>query len=199
MELYANLLIGGNSNRLPRIFIKFAEEIIGMKKVAKFVGWIIGIGISGFLLQPITYFYDTIPWSQGWEWLNRPNISYIAVITGILLSIILFYFYLFILPKPKKESKLEKELKKINSWDIPEEKIRITWDVGIDYNQDPFPYNIKIFCTNHGQLPLLMDYGYCMVEGCQNANKGIFEHAVNQQITSYLLHAREQLKAQGYK
>ena len=170
-----------------------------MKKITRFIGWIIGVGIFRFLLQPITYLYNTVPWSQGWEWLNRPNISYITVIKGILLSIILFYCYLFILPKPKQESKIEKELKKINSWEVPKEKIRITWDVGIDPNQDHFPYNIKPFCTNHEKTPLLIDYGYCMIEGCTNSHKGLFEQALKKQIISMLLNARNQLKAQGYK
>lgn len=70
--------------------------------------------------------------------------------------------------------------KKINSYIDEENGIKITWDVGIgsSYNKNPFAYNIQIFCTKHGNVPLRMIGGHCTDPNCPNAAKYFNENII---------------------
>lgn len=88
--------------------------------------------------------------------------------------------------------KKEESLKKINSYTDEEDGIKVTWDVGIGslYNNNPFAYNIQIFCTKHGNVPLRMIGGHCTDPTCPNAIKYFNKNIIKNNIESVLIDAQ---------
>jgi hypothetical protein len=89
----------------------------------------------------------------------------------------------------------ELELKKINHSVDEQKGVKVTWDVGIGsiYNTNPFAYNIQLFCTKHGVIPIRMIHGHCTDPQCPNAKEYYDEHAIKNNIESILLHARDNM------
>jgi len=87
----------------------------------------------------------------------------------------------------------EQELKKINHFIDEQKGVKVTWDVGIGslYNNNPFAYNIQLFCTKHGVVPIRMMHGCCTDSQCTNSNEHYSERAIKNHIESILLHARD--------
>lgn len=89
----------------------------------------------------------------------------------------------------------EEQLKQFNSWNIDEDGLKITWNVGVkDYSGNPFAYNIQIFCTKHGEIPVRMLNGRCPHIDCPNHQKPTFEYLVKNDIESMLLYVQDKLK-----
>ena len=167
-----------------------------MKKVFK---WVFIVGFSGILVPVVQKLFGLIPWDKfldidSWNWLMAPKFSLFSVIVFLLLLII-------VIPLSKKIFKTniaknkEQELKKINHFEDKEEGLRVTWDVGIGsiYDNNPFAYNIQLFCTKHGVVPIRMMRGHCTDPQCSNANMHYNEYAIKNHIESVLLHARDSL------
>ena len=91
-----------------------------------------------------------------------------------------------------ENKKKEESLKKINSYTDEEDGIKVTWDVGIGslYNNNPFAYNIQIFCTKHGNVPLRMIGGHCTDPTCPNAIKYFNKNIIKNNIESVLIDAQ---------
>ena len=167
-----------------------------MKKVFK---WIFVIGFSGILVPIVQKLFSLIPWdkflnTENWHWLVAPKFSLLSVIVFLLLLIIMIPLSKKILKTSIARNK-EQELKKIKHYVDEQAGIKITWDVGIGSisNNDPFAYNIQIFCTKHGVVPIRMVHGRCTDPNCSNAKEHLSEHAIKNQIESILLHARDNM------
>lgn len=161
----------------------------------KSIKWIFTVGLSGALVPVFQKIFSLIPWGKfvdlnNWGWLIAPKFSILSIVIFVVLFICIVYFTRNLFKKNK-----EKQLKKINSWIDDESGIKITWDVGIGsfYNNNPFAYNIQIFCTKHGEIPIRMIHGRCTNSSCMNHNMYYNEHLLKNQIESMLLHEKSKL------
>lgn len=173
-----------------------------MKNVIK---WALAVGLSGILIQPIQWLLGLIPWEsfvskENWTWFIEPQFSILSVIILLMLIIGISYLLKFILiiNKSSLNKKKEAELKKINTYTDEKEGIKITWDVSAEslYNSTPFAYNIQIFCTKHGRIPIRMINGHCVNAGCPNANKYYDEYAIKNNIESILIDEKRKIYGQ---
>lgn len=167
-----------------------------MKKV---LSWIIAIGFSGILVQPVQWLLGLIPWEkfilkENWIWLIKPQFSFLNIVVFLILIIAITYIskLIFKMGKCHIAKKKEESLKKINSYTDEEDGIKVTWDVGIGslYNNNPFAYNIQIFCTKHGNVPLRMIGGHCTDPTCPNAIKYFNKNIIKNNIESVLIDAQ---------
>lgn len=55
---------------------------------------------------------------------------------------------------------------------------------------NPFAYNIQIFCTKHGNVPLRMIGGHCTDPTCPNAIKYFNKNIIKNNIESVLIDAQ---------
>lgn len=159
------------------------------------IKWIVTVGLSGILVPVVQYLFNLIPWAKfvglkNWTWLVAPRFS--------ILWLVIFatIFMLFVRLTKKMFSKTkEEQLKQFNSWNIDEDGLKITWNVGAkDYSGNPFAYNIQIFCTKHGEIPVRMLNGRCPHIDCPNHQKPTFEYLVKNDIESMLLYVQDKLK-----
>ena len=170
-----------------------------MKNIIK---WILAVGVSGILTQPIQWLLDLVPWGsfmskENWTWFIKPQFSILSMIIFFILIIGLSYT-LRIIFKINKDiilKKKETELKKINTFKDEEKGIKITWDVSVKslYNDNPFAYNIQIFCTKHGNIPIRMINGRCTSSDCPNADKKYDEYYIQNNIESVLIDAKNRI------
>ena len=64
-----------------------------MKKV---LSWIIAIGFSGILVQPVQWLLGLIPWEkfilkENWIWLIKPQFSFLNIVVFLILIIAITY------------------------------------------------------------------------------------------------------------
>ena len=64
-----------------------------MKKV---LSWIISIGFSGILVQPVQWLLGLIPWEkfilkENWIWLIKPQFSFLNIVVFLILIIAITY------------------------------------------------------------------------------------------------------------
>ncbi len=165
----------------------------------KFFKWVFVVGFSGILVPVVQKLFGLIPWDsfldmRNWDWLIVPKFTLLSAIIFLLLLIP-------IIPLSKKIFKTsiaknkETKLKKINHFVDEQTGIKVTWDVGIGslYNTNPFAYNIQLFCTKHGTIPIRMMHGRCTDPQCPNAKKHYSEYVIKNHIESVLLHARDEM------
>lgn len=168
-----------------------------MKIASKYIITFLSVGLSGFLVIPLTDLLSKIPWEEGWLWLAEPRMSWLAVILAMVGMFVLYFcltgLYSFYFGKQKR---MEKKLQKFNH-SMWSDSVKVTWNVGMGsmFNDDPMPYNIKFFCLNHGPTPILMDqYGQCPFSDCPNRQSTVSEQKVRPLIESELLKRWEDLK-----
>ena len=173
-----------------------------MKNIIK---WALAVGLSGILIQPIQWLLGLIPWEsfvlkENWTWLIKPQFSILSMIILLMLIVGISYLLKLILitNKSSLNKKKEAELKKINTYTDSKDGIKITWDVSAEslYNSTPFAYNIQIFCTKHGRIPIRMINGRCINTGCPNADKSYDEYAIKNHIESILIDAKNKIYGQ---
>ncbi|MCQ2305182.1 MAG: hypothetical protein MJZ97_09365 [Bacteroidales bacterium] len=164
-------------------------------KIKKVLIWLGGIVLSVVLerifnLIPIEKLFNSERWS--WLILNRFNIIDLIVFVIILVIVFIFIAKFGSKKSDKHKTKMEKYLEKINSIEVDKEGIKVTWDMymGSMYDNDPHPYNIRLFCTKH-DMPLLMQHGRCTDYNCPNAHAQCDEHAIKNIIESLLLNERD--------
>lgn len=161
-----------------------------MEKLIKWMGGIIGAVILERLLNLIPI--EKLFTAEKWNLIIQDRISILDVMLFVVSSIIVFGTIKFFKIGKRKESRLERHLKKINKMAYENIDVKVTWDMymGSSYDHDPHPYNIKIFCTKHNP-PLLMPNGVCPNRSCPNARRHIDKDAVKNQIESILLAERD--------
>lgn len=164
-------------------------------KIKKALVWLGGIILSVVLerifnLIPIEKLFN----SEKWSWLiqNRFNIIDFIVFVIILLVVFVCIAKFGSNKSDKQKLKIKKHLEKINSIEDDKEGIKVTWDIfmGSMYDNDPHPYNIRLFCTKH-DMPLLMQHGYCTDYNCPNSHAQYDERAIKNTIESLLLNERD--------
>ena len=161
-----------------------------MKETIK---WGVGI-IATVLLERLLNFipFENFFTAEKWTWIIDDRFSILNVLLFIAsFSIIWGIIKIFNLKKNRK-SKLERHLLKFNFLIDYENEIKITWDMymGSMYDNDPHPYNIKVFCMRHTP-PLLMPSGYCQDNSCPNTLRVFNKEVVKNKIESYLLAERD--------
>ena len=174
-----------------------------MKRSTKILYWVIMVGLSGILVKPVESLLSNIPWSgmfnsNNWKWLMEPRISILSIFVGLIILVIIVFLSRRIISKliGNQEERFVDKLKQFNKIIDEENNVKITWDVGMDsiYNHDPFPYNIRVFCLNHNDLPLQMMNGHCPDPNCPNNQKFFHKHILKNSIESMLLQQWEVIK-----
>lgn len=163
-----------------------------MNKISQ---WVVTVAFSGIGVK----FMDYIPWEkvvneENWSWLLKDRFNWLQIIVFLILAGCV-WFLVNCFTRHKKNP-IEEKLKQFNELVDDDKNIKVTWDMfmGSLYDNDPHPYNIKIFCLNHGDIPQLMEHGCCRFHNCKNnIYPGIDEKAVKSEIESRLLHYRDQL------
>lgn len=176
-----------------------------MKKFFNILLWIISFCFSGFLCEPVSTFIKEKKWfSEDGPinlWLNTPqytNLQFVVFILLLVLFVVLGYIGLYYYHAHRstiKKNSPEEQLKKFNSWVDTKHNIKITWDVyfGSQFDNDPFPANIRLLCLNHNP-PQLMKYYGCLIQGCPNGAFRISEAELKRSIQSMLLAKYDELK-----
>ena len=174
-----------------------------MKRIYKILYWAIMVGLSGALVRPVESLLYYIPWSDifdsnRWKWLIEPSISIFSILIDLIVLLIVILISRKIIRKfnSSREERLFKELKQFNNLICEQYKIKVTWDVGMGslFNNDPFPYNIRMFCLNHGSHPLQLMHGHCSAPNCPNNQYHFDENILKNEIESRLLQRWEKLK-----
>lgn len=164
-------------------------------KIKKALVWLGGIILSVVLerifnLIPIEKLFN----SERWSWLRQNRFNIIDLIVFVIILVVVFICIAKFSSKKNDQQKLkiEKRLKKLNSIEDNKAGIKVTWDMymGSMYDNDPHPYNIRLFCTKH-KIPLLMQYGRCTDYNCPNAHAQYDESAIKNTIESLLLNERD--------
>lgn len=159
----------------------------------KGVKWLLGIIFTVVLerllnLIPLEKLFVADKWS--WIIQNRFSIVDVALF-AVSLAIVFSVIKIFKIGE-KRKSRLERHLEKLSPTIEEDLGIKVSWDLsmGSDYNIDPHPYNIRVFCTKH-DFPLLMTHGHCPDNECPNARISYNEHQIKNVIESKLLAERE--------
>ncbi len=164
-------------------------------KIKKALVWLGGIILSVVLervfnLIPIEKLFN----SEKWSWLIQNRFNIIDLIVFVIILVVVFICIAKFGSKKsdKQKLKIEKQLEKINSIEDDKAGIKVTWDMymGSMYDNDPHPYNIRLFCTKH-EIPLLMQHGCCTDLSCPNAHTQYNEHVIKNSIESILLNEQE--------
>lgn len=167
-----------------------------MKETIK---WIVGI-IATVLLERLLNLipFENFFTAEKWTWIIQERFSILNALLFILSFSIIFGIIKISNLRKKRKSKLEKHLLQFNSIVDDKNGVKVTWDMymGSMYDNDPHPYNIKIFCTKH-DVPMLMPHGYCNDACCPNAIGGYQEHLIKNQIESLLLAERDNFTKQN--
>ena len=170
-----------------------------MKNIIK---WVLAIGLSGILVQPIQWLLGLIPWGnfvseENWTWFIIPRFNFLSVALLVILLIGISYLLKLLskLNKKNVSKKKEAELKKINTYIDENEGVKITWEVCSESLSDsnPFAYNIQFFCTKHGRIPIRMINGRCGNPNCPNADKSLNEYSIKNNIESILIDAKNKI------
>lgn len=166
-------------------------------KFKKTLKWIGGIVLTVLLEQ----LFSLIPFekwltSEKWDWIIQDRFNLIDLVIFIVLLTLVFVIFTAIEAKKgdRRKAKIEKHLEKINSIENENAGIKVTWDMymGSMYDNDPHPYNIRLFCTKH-EIPLLMQHGCCTDLSCPNAHVQYNEHVIKNKIESMLLNEQGKL------
>lgn len=166
-------------------------------KIKKALVWLGGIVLSVILervfnLIPIEKLFN----SEKWSWLIQSRFNIIdLVVFIIILAVVFICITKYGLNKSdKQKTKIEKQLQKINTIDDANAGIKVTWNMymGSMYDDDPHPYNIRLFCTKHN-FPLLMQHGCCTDPNCPNAHAQYDKRAIENTIESLLLNEQNKL------
>lgn len=130
--------------------------------------------------------------AEKWSWIIRDRLSLLDVVLFIVSFIVVFSIIRLFKFGGKRKSKLERYLEQFNTMEYTDVNIKVTWDMymGAMYDNDPHPYNIKVFCMKHNP-PLLMPHGHCQDSRCPNADKYFIEDTIKNQIESLLLAERD--------
>ncbi len=164
-------------------------------KIKKILVWLGGIILSVVLerifnLIPIEKLFN----SEKWSWLIQNRFNIIDLIVFVIILVVVFiYIAKFGSNKSDKQKlKIKKHLEKINSIEDDKAGIKVTWNMymGSMYDNDPHPYNIRLFCTKHNP-PLLMQNGNCTDFTCSNAHANCDEQAIENWIESLLLNEQD--------
>ena len=130
--------------------------------------------------------------AEKWSWIIRDSLSLLDVVLFIVSFIVVFSIIRLFNFGGKRKSKLERYLEQFNTMEYTNVNIKVTWDMymGSMYDNDPHPYNIKLFCMKHNP-PLLMSHGCCQDYRCPNADIHLKQDAIKNQIESLLLAERD--------
>lgn len=159
----------------------------------KAVKWLLGI-IFTVVLERL---FNLIPLeklfvAEKWSWIIKDRLSILDVVLFFISFVLVFSLIKHLKLGKNRKSKLERHLEQFNCIIDNENGVKVTWDMymGTMYDNDPHPYNIKIFCIKHNP-PLLMSHWHCQDSRCPNANKYFSEDDVKTQIESLLLAERD--------
>lgn len=159
----------------------------------KAVKWLLGI-IFTVVLERL---FNLIPLeklfvAEKWSWIIKDRLSILDVVLFFISFVLVFSLIKHLKLGKNRKSKLERHLEQFNCIIDNENGVKVTWDMymGTMYDNDPHPYNIKIFCIKHNP-PLLMSHGLCQDSRCPNADKHYSEAAIKKQIESILLAERD--------
>lgn len=85
----------------------------------KVLSWIIAIGFSGILVQPVQWLLELIPWEkfilkENWIWFTKPQFSFLNIIVFLILIVAITYISksIFKMGKCHTAKKKEESLKK---------------------------------------------------------------------------------------
>lgn len=182
---------------------------MAMKKLYKAIIWILGVGLSGFLIEPLKSLLALIPFASyfeasKWEWLVGNRYSLLDVFVFIVIFLVLAIMATFVatwLKRPKQQGMTEEELidqqlEMVNQFVDEENFIKVTWDVykGRSFDHDPHPMNVNCFCLRHKQYPLKFTNGHCPDMNCPNYKFHVSNSQIINQIESILLAKRDELR-----
>ena len=140
-----------------------------MKKKLKYI---ISIGLSGFIVKLFDYIqWDKVFKGENWQWLLETRFNLLHIAGFVIAFIIIMRLLSLVTYKDKKLNKIQDKLKQLNHLDFPNDNVTAQWEVVFDpeYDNDPHPINIKLFCTKHEKdmgMKMLIKNGRCPV--CDN-------------------------------
>ena len=159
----------------------------------KSVKWLLGIIFTVVLERLLNLIpLEKLFVADKWSWIIKDRLSIIDVALFFISFILVFSFIKHLKLGTNRKSKLERHLERLNHFIDNENGVKVTWDMymGTMYDNDPHPYNIKMFCMKHNP-PLLMPHGHCQDSRCPNADKYFSEDTIKNQIESLLLAERD--------
>lgn len=167
-----------------------------MNKVYAIIKWLGIIVVTAIVERLISLIpiEDTFA-AEKWQWVIIHRFNIIDLVLFIISFAVVLLLYNFLMKRLcNRENRIEKELKKHNTILDTENGVKVTWDMymGMTYDNDPHPYNIKVFCLKH-DIPQLMDHGRCLDDRCSNSQKWVNENDIKRQIESFLLNERDKL------
>lgn len=157
-----------------------------MKKTIKYI---ISIGASGFLVKV----FDYIPWNkvfkgENWQWLLIDRFNWLHAILFIIAFAIIFVLLSLVDLKKYRINKKQEKLRRIDHIDLFNGEVSAQWEVCFDsdFDNDPHPINIKLFCNKHNNMgmPILIKNGVC--PACQEEYEYDVK-AIEAYIESFLL------------
>lgn len=157
------------------------------------VKWLLGIILTVILerllnLIPLEKFFV----AEKWSWIIKDRLSILDVVLFFISFILVFSIIKYLKIGKNRKSKLERHLERFNHFIDNKNGVKVTWDMymGTMYDNDPHPYNIKMFCIKH-DIPMPMPHGHCNDFSCPNADRYLSEDAITNQIESLLLAERD--------
>lgn len=159
----------------------------------KGVKWLLGIIFTVVLERLLNLIpLEKLFVADKWSWIIKDRLSILEVALFFISFILVFSFIKYLKLGKNRKSKLERHLERLNHFIDNENGVKVTWDMymGTMYDNDPHPYNIKMFCMKHNP-PLLMPHGHCQDSRCPNARISYNEYEIKNVIESKLLAERE--------
>lgn len=159
----------------------------------KGVKWLLGIIFTVVLERLLNLIpLEKLFIADKWSWIIKDRLSILDVALFFISFILVFSFIKHLKFGKNRKSKLERHLERFNTMLYEDVNIKVTWDMymGAMYDNDPHPYNIKVFCMKHNP-PLLMPHGHCQDSRCPNADNFFSEDTIKNQIESLLLAERD--------
>lgn len=159
----------------------------------KGVKWLFGIIFTVVLERLLNLIpLEKLFVADKWSWIIKDGLSILDVALFFISFILVFSFIKHLKLGTNRKSKLERHLERLNYFIDNENGVKVTWDMymGTMYDNDPHPYNIKVFCMKHNP-PLLMSHGHCQDFRCPNADKYFSDDTIKNQIESLLLAERD--------
>ena len=174
-----------------------------MKKIISILSTIPVEGVlSGFLsgilvawVAPLpSWLYNSLP-ANTWETLSSPRFSILQSTIFVLTFSFVASIASYLSPRMKN-----KRLKQMlpTKWEMGSQQCTVTWKIYMD-DDTPLPYDITVFCHQHGDIPLKMPGGRCTIDDCQYSVRPMSMDKISNFIESVLSDELEKLKGQPKK
>lgn len=161
---------------------------------------IISVGIIGIFSYTVVligkYFLSDcqkLALIESFEKIINIKISIIYVLAILVANWIFFWLLKKIKKKKPLYNKKQLKLMEYNNMAQPETGLLFKWVVCFD-KETPFIAELNAYCTKHGEIPVRLMEGTCIIPNCKNSRRAIMLHGFKNLIESELIHKWDKLK-----